>query len=483
MPPELNLKQTVARMLDLRDEIERLAEKDALSPEQDANLAEFHAEFNDLELHRQSLVREERLEEVRRVMKNMPGNVYKGDGFDSDPIGEPDSAAADRNYNPWDLDTMRANPFNPGAEAEEFRARALSAIEKMPGAKDSVREAATKLVEDWDNPKASLSRLVIAASSPAYLRAFTKYLKHGGTAANYMTEDEKHAVSRAMSLTDAEGGFLIPFQLDPSVIITSDGSMNEIRQIARRVVATGDVWNGVSAGATSWSWDAEASEASDDASTFAQPSITIHKGVGFVPISIEALADEQNVTAEVGRLLAFGKDTLEATAFATGSGTGQPFGIVTALQGGASASAGADTFAVADVYATKSNVAARYRANGSWLANDSIYDLVRQFDTTGGADLWTQLAFDRPANLLGKPAYEAEGMDGVINGGAENYVLIFGDFSHYVIADRIGMTVELVPHLFATANNRPSGQRGLYAYYRVGADSVNDAAFDLLNVT
>jgi hypothetical protein len=28
------------------------------------------------------------------------------------------------------------------------------------------------------------------------------------------------------------------------------------------------------------------------------------------------------------------------------------------------------------------------------------------------------------------------------------------------------MDVELIPHLFATANNRPSGQRGLYAYWR-----------------
>jgi predicted phage gp36 major capsid-like protein len=45
------------------------------------------------------------------------------------------------------------------------------------------------------------------------------------------------------------------------------------------------------------------------------------------------------------------------------------------------------------------------------------------------------------------------------------------------------MTVEFIPHLLHTSNNRPSGQRGWYAHYRVGADSVNDAAFKLLNVT
>lgn len=478
---ELNLKQTVARIKDLNDEIERLGEKDELSPEQQTQFDEQVEEFRALNLHHDSLVREERLEEVRRVMKAKPGNIVKGDGFDSDPIGEPGSAQV-RDENPWDIDSMRAYPFNPGAQAEEFRSRALSAIEKMPGASDSVREASTKLIEEWDTESAKLSRLVVAASSPAYLRAFRQYLKHGESAANFMSEDEKQAVTRAMSLTTTEGGFLVPFQLDPSVIITSDGSLNEIRQIARRVVATGNVWNGVSAGATSWSWDAEAEEVSDDASTFAQPAITVHKAQGFVPISIEALADEQNVTREVGRLLAFGKDTLESAAFATGSGTGEPFGIVTALTASAISSATTDTFAVADLYATKA-VPARYRANGSWLANDAIYDLVRQFDTTGGADLWTQLSFDRPPQLLGKPAYEAEDMDGAITALAANLVLVFGDFSNYVIADRVGMTVELVPHLFATGANRPSGQRGIFAYYRVGADSVNDGAFNLLDVT
>ncbi len=66
---------------------------------------------------------------------------------------------------------------------------------------------------------------------------------------------------------------------------------------------------------------------------------------------------------------------------------------------------------------------------------------------------------------------------------AENYMVAFGDFSNYVIARRLGFTIELVPHLFATGANRPSGQRGLFGYARLGADSVNDGAFVLLNVT
>jgi HK97 family phage major capsid protein len=117
------------------------------------------------------------------------------------------------------------------------------------------------------------------------------------------------------------------------------------------------------------------------------------------------------------------------------------------------------------------------------LANNLIYNKIRRFDTGGGNGLWAQLGDGRPAVMLGRNAVEAEAMDGTIttSGANNNYVLIFGDFSNYVVATRLGMTVELIPHLFGP-NRRPTGQRGWIAWYRVGADSVNDNAFRLLNV-
>jgi HK97 family phage major capsid protein len=327
--------------------------------------------------------------------------------------------------------------------------------------------------------------MCLATSSPAYLRAWSKLARNNG---HSLTPEEQRSIEqvRAMSLTDAAGGFLVPFQLDPTVIVTSAGSRNDIRQVARTVVATGDVWNGVSSANVSWSWDAEAAEVSDDSTTFAQPSIPNYKAAGFVPISIEALEDEQNVTQEVGRLLAGGKQDLEAVAFITGAGGTQPTGIVTALAGTASEinAATDDVFALADVYTVQGALPARYRANASWLANNLIYNKIRQFDTSGGGGFWTNLNADRPPQLFGRSALEAEAMDGTITvaGAVSNYVLIFGDFSNYVITDRIGMSVEFIPHLFHTGNNRPSGSRGWYAYYRTGADSVNDDGFRMLDV-
>lgn len=489
---ELSHSQAVIRLQDIKAELERLGEKEDLTAEDEQSFDELTREFAEVDNHRRQLERKSALERVRSAtsatargpaaVKIEGGTPTSSrDGYDLDPILHPDSVEDCRFRNPWDLSEVRTFGKSKEAVAQELKARAKSAIEKMGGANDRVRSAATSIIEQFDDSEARIAKLCLAASSPEYLRAWSKVAAGRG---HMISPEEQRALERAMSLTDSAGGYLVPFQLDPTVIITANGSRNQIRQVARQVVATGDVWNGVSSGAVSWSWDAEATEVSDDSTTFAQPTVPVYKAAGFVPISIEALEDEANVTQEVARLLAFGRDTLEAAAFATGTGSGQPTGIVTALTGTSSVvtSTTTDVFAAADIYKVDNALPARYRGNATWLANRAVYNLVRQFDTQGGAQMWERIGADVPPQLLGRPALESEDMDGVVNATQDNYLAVYGDMQSYVIVDRVGMTVEFIPHLVG-ANRRPTGQRGWYAYYRVGADSVNDGAIRLLNVT
>lgn len=496
--PTLTHSQSINRLKEVTTEIERLAELDELSPEDQTYFDELRTEFTTVDKHRKYLERQLQLAQIKSAAEGAhasnlrlergayvaPAGTTGGD-YDRDAILEPDSIEDHRFKDPWNLADVRAFGRSKEEVNAELTARALAAIEKMPAATDKIREAGTSILERFDDSDATIAKTVLAASSPAYLRAWSKMATNR---AHTLTADESRALDavRAMSLTDSAGGYLVPFQLDPTVIVTSAGSRNDIRSVARQVVATGDVWNGVSSGAVSWSWDAEGAEVSDDATTFAQPTVPVYKAAGFVPISIEAMEDASNVTQEVGRLLAEGRMDLESVAFITGTGSGQPTGIVTALAGTSSEinAATDDVFALADVYTIQGAVPAKHRANASWLANNLIYNRIRQFDTSGGGGFWDNLNADRPPNLLGRPALEAEAMDGTIttSGAVSNYALIFGNFQNYVIADRIGMTVEFIPHLFHTTTNRPSGQRGWYAYYRVGADSVNDGAFRMLDV-
>ncbi|MFQ5518163.1 MAG: phage major capsid protein, partial [Acidimicrobiia bacterium] len=205
----------------------------------------------------------------------------------------------------------------------------------------------------------------------------------------------------------------------------------------------------------------------------------------FVPASIEISVDYPGLVDDLRQQFGMAKDDLEATAFATGTGTNQPIGIVTAIDGTGNdiGTATTDTYAVADVYTTHETLGPRYRGRGTWAMNAAIINDTRAFGTAVAHTFSGTLTDAPPDRVLGRPLVEASAMDGTINAGAENNIVVFGDFSNYVIADRVGGSLEFIPHLFATANNLPSGQRGWYFWWRVGADSVNDDAFVLLNAT
>jgi HK97 family phage major capsid protein len=81
-----------------------------------------------------------------------------------------------------------------------------------------------------------------------------------------------------------------------------------------------------------------------------------------------------------------------------------------------------------------------------------------------------------------KPWAEASHLDdaGATTGAGNDNVLAYGDFAAgFVVIDRIGTRVELIPHLFGP-NRRPTGQRGLYMWFRTGSDVVVDNAIRLL---
>lgn len=500
--PTLTHSGSVNRLREIRAQMAQIAELDQPSAQDDAYFRELADEFDTVDAHRLRLERSATLARVSasaetvnvagylRAERGAGGERHGNDhGYDRDGIMDPDSIENHRFRNPWEIDGVRTFGRAPDEVATEWKSRALSACEKMPGANDKIRQAATNIIERWDDQDASLSQIALALSAPDYYRAWCKLAKADGLGAD-LTEDERKSVAhvrhvarstRAMSLTDTAGGYLVPFQLDPTVIIAANGSVNQIRQVARQVVAIGDVWHGVSSGAVSWSYDPEAAEVSDDSPTFAQPSIPIFKAQGFVPISIEAMQDAPNVAADIGNLLAFGRDVLEANAFSMGAGGTMPTGLITALTGTPQvvSTKVAATFGVGDVYALQGALPSRYRnqPDTAWLGNNLTYNMIRGFGTYFA--MWGALADSRQPALLGRPALESEDM--VATTTTNSNILVHGDFSNYVIADRIGMTVEFIPHLFG-ATRRPTGQRGWLAYVRHGADVVNAGAFRMLKV-
>jgi HK97 family phage major capsid protein len=67
-----------------------------------------------------------------------------------------------------------------------------------------------------------------------------------------------------------------PLVIDPTVLISSAGSINPIRAISRVVQTISDTWNGVTSAGVVAEWLAEGAEAADASRTLAQPSIPVY---------------------------------------------------------------------------------------------------------------------------------------------------------------------------------------------------------------
>jgi HK97 family phage major capsid protein len=361
-----------------------------------------------------------------------------------------------------DLESVRTGITPPG----DVRARALTAIENYSkrndnwGLEDDGAEQATKLVEKGGKAfGTAVARQMLSTGSPEYLAAFESYL-------NDPTGMQGRA---AMSLTSANGGYLVPFTLDPTIILTNAGSANPYRQFANmKTTATND-WNGVTSAGVTAEWTAENTEAADASPTVGQLKITPQKADAYLFGSVEILSDS-DFGQQLPELLADAKDRIEETGFAIGTGSGQPKGIIPAGTSQNRAGTAAAGPAAQDVYALMAALPARFRgprANNVWAANLLTINALRNIPAFTGAT--TSIVNDSGPvpTMLGKPFLESTSILGTFTTG--NKVLAFLDAKQFYIVDRVGMSV-FYDNFVLGANRRALGSGAWYAYWRVGSD-------------
>jgi HK97 family phage major capsid protein len=328
-----------------------------------------------------------------------------------------------------------------------------------------------------------VARHLLRYGSPAYSSAFGKTI-----AGRALNPEEQRAFT-----VGSTGTYPVPIALDPTVVHTSNWSINPWRQISNVETITGTTWKGVTSGAITAARANEAAAASDNTPTLTQPSITPTRVQAFVPFSYETDQDWSGLQVEMARLFAEAKDDEEATAFATGNGSGaNPQGILSssaAVTTVTTASAGA--FVVGDVYKLLEQLPPRFRPNATWVTNLFLINKIRQLDTAGGANLVVRLPFGasgQPGSqqassgveLLGRPLYESTAINtsNVLTTGTN--VAVLGDFRYYKIVERLGLEVRLVPDVFDTSTGYPTGQSGMYAFWRNSGKVLSASAFRIL---
>jgi hypothetical protein len=320
------------------DEATRSATLTARTDETDALLTE----WDTLEAERAPLqARSDRLEAVRAASFR-PANAEGGDGARVGGRGP----EIKRTRDPYeDLELVRSGRYDDGDVIE----RAKFAIDQAPKyLNDDGRAHAMRLVEmdtEDDSRQAPLiARHMLLTGSRDYRQQYAEYMRTG-----YAGE----LLRAALSLTDANGGYLVPFTLDPTIILTNAGIVDPIREMSTVVQIATDTWNGVSSAGVTAGWTAEAGEATDGNTTFGAPSITPKRADSWVTGSYEVLADS-GFASQLGRLLADAKARLEGAAFATANtGATRPRGVVAAVAAVTTsivAAATTNALVIADVY-------------------------------------------------------------------------------------------------------------------------------------
>lgn len=314
----------------------------------------------------------------------------------------------------------------------------------------------------------------VAGAEPPEERAFEQYLRTGNPQpelAEYRAQSEG---------TNSAGGYLVPqgfrakliermkafggIATEAEEITTSEGNLLPYPTVDD----TGNVGEIV----------AEAGTFAAGADlVFAQRTLSAYKymagGAGNLPLKVswELLQDSAfDIAGFVARKLGERIARVQATHFATGTGTGQPQGIVTPI----TTSGTIGTLALADLVATILFLDPAYRAGASWLMNDATYGTIMGLNDSTGRPLLTGvndgIADDvtRP-RLLGYPVVIDQAMPAKATAAK---FLAFGNINEAYVVRRVkDVTLVTLNELYAA-----NGQTGFMAWARADGAVQNPNA-------
>jgi HK97 family phage major capsid protein len=474
------LQEKQEEMARIKADLQRMEADDTVTEEDSGDLRDTLVErWEQLDAECKPII--ERMERVRGITRAAGDPANREGGADSGPR----SPEFMQRLDPFDdLRAVR----NGMVRRSDLIARSLSAVEldnRRGHLSDELAEAATQKAK-W---QPNVARHMLLTGSEEYREAFRAYLEDP-------QGDGRREAERALSLGTGSGGFLLPYVLDPTIVLTSNGSTNPYRQLAAVKQTTSNAWQGVNSAGVTAALLAEATAASDASPTLGQIQIFPQKFAAWVFGSFEELGDT-NFGEQLPGLLADAKDVVEETQFAIGTGgTGNsaaPNGVLHALGASQKVAAAEGTGGVftgtavgqaaSNVYNLQAALGPRFRKSKSvgWVANITNMNKLRNLDQYGGSAFWANFGDDTPEQLLGKPIHESPSLTGSTGTGTGtgSAVLVYGDWSKFYVVDRVGMSMIFEPMITGTGANAnlPTGQSGWFAYWRAGSDVATANAF------
>lgn len=273
---------------------------------------------------------------------------------------------------------------------------------------------------------------------------------------------EKEKLQILSEGTAADGGYLVPDEF-ANMIVEDLRDVSVMRQIASVMSITSDTLHLPSlTSRPQANWRAEKAVKQTSTASFGETVFNPYSLASIVGLSNELVADAQlgvgsSIVNYIASLMTTALNEKEERAFFTGSGSGQPTGIVGNTGRTYAAGAGASDTQKADaIVAAYSNTPQGYRLNADWVANMGTWSEIARLKDSQNRYLLTDLASANTQLLKGRPIHEENNLAG---GTA-----IFGDFKYYQIVDREGITVKVSDE--ATVAGQSAFERNL-TYVRV----------------
>jgi HK97 family phage major capsid protein len=197
-------------------------------------------------------------------------------------------------------------------------------------------------------------------------------------------------------------------------------------------------------------------------------------------VSVELLQDAAfDVTAFITRALGRRIARVQATHLATGTGSGQPKGLVYGLTGTQLAANTSVTFD--DLVNFIHSVDPEYRASARWVMNDTSLATLQKVKTAAGDPVWRGWGAPmedglQEGRLLGYPVTIDPGLDNInLSSGTVNWGA-FGDINEGYVIRRV-KDVQIIADPYTRAAN---GQVQFTAWARMDATQQNTSAYSAL---
>lgn len=308
------------------------------------------------------------------------------------------------------------------------------------------------------------------------LVAVALYMRHGQN----VNAEQAVAIRNAMSTTTpGEGGYTVPAEVAAMVIerLKAFGGMRGVATIL--TTETGHAMNFPTSDGTSEIGEivAENVAATGQDITFGTVGLPVFKySSKKIALPAELIQDSAiDVVAFVVNRLATRIARIQNLHYTTGTGTGQPTGIVTASTVGKVGLAGQTlTVIYDDLVDVKHSVNRAYRSSAQWMMNDLSVAAVSKLKDTVGRPIWIPAVTEAaPDLLLGKAVTINDDM-AVMAANAKS--IAFGDLSQYNIRDVKNSTTM---RRFDDSAFALNGQVGFCGWTRSGGNLLDTAAVRL----